>query len=596
MKKVFVIIAVWVLLGFLGYKIAEHFMSKPPKDVAFSVFIAQVASKQVVYIGVQEDQRTLVYLKSKDIQKYRTVSPTDLGPIAIEAIKNGAEVTSKPMSQPAGIWVSILIGVLPVLLLIFFLYRIAKRQGNSANDILGFGKTRAKLTKPEENTVRLKDVISNPGEHEEATDIIGYLNNPGAHIAAKAKFPKGVLLAGPPGVGKTLVAKAIAGEAGVPFYYVAGSDFMEMFVGVGASRVRNMFEAAKKNAPCIIFIDEIDAMAQSRGSAAASGGGAREADQTLMQLLVEMDGFEETSSVIVLAATNRIDTLDAALLRPGRFDRLININLPDVAAREKIIDLNLTKVNRGNDIDTKLIAKGTPGFSGADLANIVNEAALLAAKESRTTITMDDMESAKDKVLMGAESPKKMSEEELKLTAYHEAGHAIIGMLMPGHDPVYKVSIVPRGNALGVTMFIPDEDQYSLSKQKINSKIAGLLGGRVAEELIFGDELVTTGASSDLQRATQYARNMVTKWGFSAEVGLAKYSKSRYQDDADYSEHTAAKIDQEVERILQTNYNTVRELLQKHMATLQAMSNALLLNETLSQDCIKQIMDGTYQE
>lgn len=568
---------------------AHLYFKTPVSAMSYTEFVRSVNSGEVVKFTVQDDQRAVIYVL-RDEKQYSTVSPTDLGNVVNAAIAKGTIVKSMPVAKPMGLWVTLLIAIIPVLLLIFFLYRIAKKGSSGA--MMDFAKNKAILTNPENNKVRLSDVISNPGEHEEAKDIVDFLKNPEIHTLAKAKFPRGILLAGPPGTGKTMVAKAVAGEAGVPFYHVAGSDFVEMYVGVGASRVRSMFEAARKSAPCIVFIDEIDAMGRARNGNAA--GGNRESEQTLMQLLVEMDGFEENSGVIILAATNRADVLDPALTRPGRFDRIIEISLPDVTARQKILDLNLSRVNRGEGIDTTLLSRGTVGFSGADLANIVNEAALIIAKNRRTVVTMGDMEAAKDKIIMGAESPKKMSTEELTLTAYHEAGHAIVGLVMPEHDPVYKVSIVPRGRALGITMFIPDEDQYSLTRQKLNSKIATLLAGRAAEELIYGENKVTTGASSDLQRATLYARNMVTKWGFSKSVGLAQYVKNIHKEDSTFSESTSEKIDAEIEAILQANYEVARNILVEHLGKLRTMTDALLEHETISQDIISNIMDGTY--
>lgn len=591
MKRNLLTLAAWITVALVCLWAVQEYFGPKITVVSYSEFVKSVNSGDVLILNVQDDQRSVIYT-ARDKQLYSTVSPTDLGNIVNSAIATGTTVKSMPVAKPMGLWLTLLIAIVPVLVLIFFLYRIAKKSGNGG--VLDFGKNKAILTDPANNKVRLSDVISNPGEHEEAKDIVDFLKNPEVHTLAKAKFPRGILLAGPPGTGKTLVAKAIAGEAGVPFYHVAGSEFVEMFVGVGASRVRSMFEAARKSAPCIVFIDEIDAMARSRNSGSDSGGN-RESDQTLMQLLVEMDGFEENSGIIILAATNRADVLDPALTRPGRFDRIIEVSLPDVSARQKILDLNLLRINRGDDIDTLLLARGTSGFSGADLANIVNEAALIIAKNRRTVVTMGDMEAAKDKIIMGAESPKKMSPEELKLTAYHEAGHTIVGLVMPEHDPVYKVSIVPRGRALGITMFIPDEDQYSLSKQKLNSKIATLLAGRVAEELIYGENQVTTGASNDLQRATLYARNMVTKWGFSKSVGLAQYVKNIYKEDSTFSESTSEKIDAEVESILQHNYDVARNVLVENLGKLYTMTEALIEHETISQDIIASIMDGTYK-
>jgi len=430
-------------------------------------------------------------------------------------------------------------------------------------------------------------------------EIVEFLKDPRRFTELGGRIPKGVLLVGPPGTGKTLLARAIAGEANVPFFTISGSDFVEMFVGVGASRVRDMFEQGKKNAPCIIFIDEIDAVGRHRG--AGLGGGHDEREQTLNQLLVEMDGFEGNEGIIVIAATNRPDVLDPALLRPGRFDRQVVVPLPDVRGREQILKVHMRKVPLADDVRPGIIARGTPGFSGADLANLVNEAALFAARANRRTVTMEEFEKAKDKIMMGAERRSMvMNDAEKKLTAYHEAGHAIVGLNVPDHDPVYKVSIIPRGRALGVTMFLPEEDRYSYSKRRLESQIASLFGGRIAEELIFGGEAVTTGASNDIERATSLARNMVTKWGLSERLGPLAYS----EDDGEIflgrsvtqhkqvSDVTAHAIDEEIRSIIDNNYRRAQQILEDRMDNLHAMAEALIKYETIDEGQIKDIMAG----
>jgi len=430
-------------------------------------------------------------------------------------------------------------------------------------------------------------------------EIVEFLKDPGKFQRLGGKIPRGVLMVGSPGTGKTLLARAIAGEAKVPFFTISGSDFVEMFVGVGASRVRDMFDQAKKHAPCIIFIDEIDAVGRHRG--AGLGGGHDEREQTLNQLLVEMDGFEGTEGVIVIAATNRPDVLDPALLRPGRFDRQVVVPLPDVRGREQILKVHMRKLPLAEDVKPQIIARGTPGFSGADLANLVNEAALFAARANRRTVTMDEFERAKDKIMMGAERRSMvMDEQEKKLTAYHEAGHAIIGLTVPEHDPVYKVTIIPRGRALGVTMFLPEADRYSTSKRRLESRISTLFGGRIAEEIIFGPESITTGASNDIERATEIARNMVTKWGLSNKLGPLTYTEDQGEvflgrqvtQHKQVSDVTAHAIDEEVRYLIDTNYKRAKDILESSLDKLHKMSEALIKYETIDEGQIKDIMEG----
>ena len=464
---------------------------------------------------------------------------------------------------------------------------------------MSFGKSKAKMLNEDQVKVTFKDVAGVEEAKEEVSELVDFLREPGKFQKLGGKIPRGILLCGSPGTGKTLLAKAIAGEAKVPFFTISGSDFVEMFVGVGASRVRDMFEQAKKHAPCIIFIDEIDAVGRSRG--AGVGGGNDEREQTLNQLLVEMDGFEGNDGVIVIAATNRPDVLDPALLRPGRFDRQVVVPLPDIRGREQILNVHLSKVPASEDVKASLIARGTPGFSGADLANLVNEAALFAARSSQRFVTMSDMEKAKDKIMMGAERASMvMSEKEKELTAYHEAGHAIVGRLLPAHDPVYKVSIIPRGRALGVTMFLPTEDKYSNSKLQLESQISTLYGGRIAEEMIYGADAVTTGASNDIERATEIAQSMVTKWGLSDHMGPLAYG---VEDNGGFlgqggssskavSDVTAKQIDEDVRALINRNYQRAEKLLTDHNEHLHTMAKLLMKYETIDSDQIDAIMDG----
>ena len=480
------------------------------------------------------------------------------------------------------------------------LRRMRQMQGGGAGrGAMSFGKSKARLMGEDQIKVTFADVAGVEEAKEEVQELVEFLRDPGKFQKLGGKIPRGVLMVGSPGTGKTLLAKAIAGEAKVPFFSISGSDFVEMFVGVGASRVRDMFVQAKKHSPCIIFIDEIDAVGRHRG--AGLGGGHDEREQTLNQLLVEMDGFEGNEGIIVIAATNRPDVLDPALLRPGRFDRQVVVPLPDVRGREQILKVHMRKVPIADDVRPDFIARGTPGFSGADLANLVNEAALFAARANKRTVDMEEFERAKDKIIMGAERKSMvMSEEEKRLTAYHESGHAIVGRLVPEHDPVYKVSIIPRGRALGVTMFLPEDDRYSHSKQRLESQISSLFGGRIAEELIFGTEAVTTGASNDIERATEIARSMVTKWGLSDKMGPLAYSEEDGEVFLGHSvtrhktlsDETAHAIDEEVRRIIDSNYARAKNMLQENMNKLHTMAKALMKFETLDNSQINDIMNG----
>jgi len=495
----------------------------------------------------------------------------------------------------------IFISWFPMLLLIgvwiFFMRQM--QGGGGGRSAMSFGKSKARLIEEDQIKVTFQDVAGCDEAKEDVQEMVDFLKDPGKFQKLGGKIPRGALMVGPPGTGKTLLAKAIAGEARVPFFSISGSDFVEMFVGVGASRVRDMFEQAKKNAPCIIFIDEIDAVGRHRG--AGLGGGHDEREQTLNQLLVEMDGFEGTEGIIVIAATNRPDVLDPALLRPGRFDRQVVVGLPDVRGREQILKVHMKRVPMAANVEVSLLARGTPGFSGADLANLVNEAALFAARRNKRQVDMEDFEKAKDKILMGVERKSMvMSEEEKRLTAYHEAGHAIVGRLVPDHDPVYKVSIMPRGRALGITMFLPERDQYSASMEKLESQISSLFGGRIAEEIIFGRRKVTTGAQNDIERATNLARNMVTRWGLSERLGPLAYSEEEGEvflgrsvtKHKMVSEETAHLIDEEIRSFIDRNYERSECILKENLDKLHVMADALMKYETIDHLQIDDIMAG----
>ena len=493
----------------------------------------------------------------------------------------------------------IFISWFPFLLLIgIWIFFMRQMQGGmGGRGAMSFGKSRARLLAEDQVKVTFADVAGVEEAKEELSELVDFLRDPTKFQRLGGKIPRGVLMVGPPGTGKTLLARAIAGEAKVPFFTISGSDFVEMFVGVGAARVRDMFEQAKKHAPCIIFIDEIDAVGRHRG--AGLGGGHDEREQTLNQLLVEMDGFEGNEGVIVIAATNRADVLDRALLRPGRFDRQVVVGLPDVRGREQILRVHMRRVPLGKDVDPAIIARGTPGFSGADLANLVNEAALLAARANRRVVDMEMFDRAKDKIMMGAERRSLvMSDEEKQLTAYHEAGHAIIGLLIGDHDPVYKVTIMPRGHALGLTMYLPEGDRHSYSKRRLESRLASLFGGRVAEELVFGSEFITTGAANDIEQATELARNMVARWGLSERLGPLAYIEEQENPYVGIgsrsliSDETAHAIDDEVRKVVQRNYETARRILTEQIDKLHAMAQALIKYETIDRQQIAAIMEG----
>ena len=516
--------------------------------------------------------------------------------------ENDVSESYEAIDKPS-IWSQLLIGAFPLLLLlgIFFLFMRNMQGGvGGKGGPMTFGRSKAKLLDGGHVKTNFNDVAGCEEAKDDVKELVDFLKDPAKFIKVGGKIPRGILMVGPPGTGKTLLARAVAGEAKVPFFTISGSDFVEMFVGVGASRVRDMFEQAKKHSPCIVFIDEIDAVGRQRG--AGLGGGHDEREQTLNQLLVEMDGFEENLGVIVIAATNRPDVLDAALLRPGRFDRQVMVGLPDIKGREQILNVHLKKVPIDKTVVSEVIARGTPGFSGADLANLVNEAALLAARKNLKKVTHEMLDFAKDKIMMGAERKSMILNDETKrITAYHEAGHAIVGLNLPEHDPVYKVTIIPRGGALGVTMFLPEEDVYMKSKTAIVSQITTLFGGRVAEEIINGKDAITTGASNDIERATELARNMVTKWGFSEKLGTLKYDdedenpflgRSAGQKKRIFSEETAKQIDDEVRGIIQMSYEKAGSILAANLDKLHNMADALLKHETIDQDQISDIMAG----
>lgn len=592
-------IILWVIIALV---LMSVFNSFGPRQVSghqidYSRFIADVKNGQVNKVVI--DGRSISG-QTKEGKHFTTYSPGDDPGLIGDLLNNGVIIQARP-EEGNGLLMQVFISWFPMLLLIaVWIFFMRQMQGGAGGrGALSFGKSRARMLGEEQVKITFSDVAGCEEAKEEVKELVEFLRDPGRFQKLGGKIPRGVLMVGPPGTGKTLLAKAIAGEAKVPFFTISGSDFVEMFVGVGASRVRDMFENAKKHAPCIIFIDEIDAVGRQRG--AGLGGGHDEREQTLNQLLVEMDGFEGNEGVIVIAATNRPDVLDPALLRPGRFDRQVVVSLPDIRGREQILKVHLRKVPASENVEPVVIARGTPGFSGADLANLVNEAALFAARSNKRVVDMQDMEQAKDKILMGVERRSAvMNENDKKLTAYHEAGHAIIGRLVPAHDPVYKVSIIPRGRALGITMFLPEEDRYSYSKLQIESQISSLFGGRLAEELIFGVEFVTTGASNDIQRATELARNMVTKWGLSEKMGPLAYGEEEGEvflghsvtQHKNIADTTASEIDTEIRSIIDRNYQRAKNLLEENMDKLHTMAGALIKYETIDKEQIDDIMGG----
>jgi cell division protease FtsH len=589
-------IAFWVVLFLLVLALFNLFSggqsTMSSRSISFSEFVSAVDRGDVTSVTLDGERITF---RGGDGQDYVTIQPQGAD-IVERLIAQDVTVNARPQQQSG--FTTVLMTFLPFLILIgVWIYFMNRMQGGGRGGAMGFGKSRAKLLTEKHGRVTFDDVAGIDEAKDELEEIVEFLRNPQKFSRLGGKIPKGALLVGPPGTGKTLLARAIAGEAGVPFFTISGSDFVEMFVGVGASRVRDMFEQAKKNAPCIVFIDEIDAVGRSRG--VGYGGGNDEREQTLNQLLVEMDGFEANEGIIIVAATNRPDVLDPALLRPGRFDRQVQVPNPDIKGREKILGVHARKVPLGPDVDLRIIARGTPGFSGADLANLVNEAALMAARVGRRFVTMDDFESAKDKVMMGAERRSMvMSEDEKKLTAYHEAGHAIVGLNVPQHDPIHKATIIPRGRALGLVLSLPERDQLSVTYTKYRSKIAMAMGGRVAEELIFGKENVTSGAASDIQQVTRIARAMVTQFGFSDQLGHIDYANEResylgaYNAPSNTSPETQQKIDAEVKRLVDEGYATATRILTEKIDDLHRLAQGLLEYETLTGIEIQKVIDG----
>ena len=590
----------WVVIAIVLLSVFNNFSANTSSQtIPYSQFVEYVQSGQVDKVVIDG---STVAGRTVTNEKFETVLPAiadiDLMPMLLE--NNVAIEGRAPEKQ--SLWAQLLVACFPILLIVaIFMFFMRQMQGGGGGrgGPMTFGKSRARLLSEDQIKTTFADVAGCDEVKDEVQELVEFLRDPGKFQRLGGKIPRGVLMVGPPGTGKTLLAKAIAGEAKVPFFTISGSDFVEMFVGVGASRVRDMFEQAKKQAPCIVFIDEIDAVGRSRG--AGLGGGHDEREQTLNQLLVEMDGFEPNDGVIVIAATNRPDVLDSALLRPGRFDRQVVVSAPDIRGREQILKVHMRKVPLGDDVEPKAIARGTPGFSGADLANLVNEAALFAARASKRVVEMAEFEKAKDKILMGAERKSMvMSEKEKLNTAYHEAGHAIVGRLVPEHDPVYKVSVIPRGRALGVTMYLPEEDKYSQSKRALESMVCSLFGGRIAEEITLGRDGVTTGASNDIHRATEIARNMVTKWGLSEKMGPLSYEEDegevflgrQYTQRKMVSGQTAKEIDVEVRKIIDDCYNRAKSILDENMDKLHMMAEALMLYETIDADQIEDIMEG----
>ncbi len=590
----------WVVIALVLMSVFNNFGQRRASShqIDYSQFIADVKAGRVKKVVI-EDRHIQGFMQNND--RFSTYTPeTDNRALVGDLLENGVIIDAQPPEQQ-GLLMQIFISWFPMLLLIgvwiFFMRQM--QGGGGGRGALSFGKSRARLLGEDQVKVTFADVAGVDEAKEEVSELVDFLKDPAKFQKLGGKIPRGVLMVGAPGTGKTLLARAIAGEAKVPFFTISGSDFVEMFVGVGASRVRDMFEQAKKHAPCIIFIDEIDAVGRHRG--AGLGGGHDEREQTLNQLLVEMDGFEGNEGVIVIAATNRPDVLDPALLRPGRFDRQVVVPLPDIRGREQILKVHMRRVPLDKDVNPSIIARGTPGFSGADLANLVNEAALFAARANQRSVDMDKFEKAKDKIMMGAERKSMvMSDAEKKLTAFHEAGHAIVGLLVPSHDPVYKVTIIPRGRALGVTMFLPEEDRYSYSKERLESQISSLFGGRIAESLTFGNDSVTTGASNDIQRATEIARNMVTKWGLSEKLGPLTYSEEEGEvflghsvtQHKQVSDETAHIIDEEVRSVIDRNYKRAEKILNDNQDKLKLMAEALMKYETIDSEQIKDIMAG----
>ncbi len=588
----------WLVIAVVLMSIFQNFTptEKTDTQMSYTQFVKEVKQGNISEVKVAQGGQLSGYRRNGE--HFQLTIPGNYDKDLInDLVNNNVELTGEPPEEQSML-LSILISWFPMILLIgVWIFFMRQMQGSGGKGAMTFGKSKAKLLSEDQIKTTFADVAGCEEAKEDVEELVDYLKEPSKFQKLGGKIPKGVLLVGPPGTGKTLLAKAIAGEAKVPFFAISGSDFVEMFVGVGASRVRDMFEQAKKAAPCIIFIDEIDAVGRQRG--AGLGGGHDEREQTLNQMLVEMDGFGGNEGVIVIAATNRPDVLDPALLRPGRFDRQVTVGLPDVRGREQILKVHMRKVPLGEDVKASVIARGTPGFSGADLANLVNEAALMSARFSKRVVSMDEFDKAKDKILMGAERKSMvMDEKEKEMTAYHEAGHAIVGRLVPEHDPVYKVSIIPRGRALGVTMYLPEQDKYSSSKQSLESRISSLYGGRIAEELIGGPDMVSTGASNDIERATQLARKMVTQWGLSEKLGPMLYAEEEGEvflgrsasKSIHMSDETAKLIDAEIKDVVDRNYKRANKILTENIDILHAMKDALMKYETIDADQVDDLM------
>ena len=593
-------LVLWLIIAAVLLMVFQNFSpTTTGQQVNYSQFVEMVQEGQVRQVTIDGLQ---VQGTRGDGSQFQTIRPqVSDNKLMDDLLANQVEVIGKEPERQS-LWTQLLVAAFPILIIIaLFVFFMRQMQGGGGGKgPMSFGKSKARLMSEDQIKTTFADVAGVDEAKEDVKELVDFLRDPSKFQRLGGSIPKGVLMVGQPGTGKTLLAKAIAGEAKVPFFSISGSDFVEMFVGVGASRVRDMFEQAKKQSPCIIFIDEIDAVGRHRG--AGMGGGHDEREQTLNQLLVEMDGFEGNEGVIVIAATNRPDVLDPALLRPGRFDRQVVVGLPDIIGREQILKVHMKKVPLADGVEPVLIARGTPGFSGADLANLVNEAALFAARRNQRLVSMEEFELAKDKIMMGAERKSMvMSEKEKRNTAYHESGHAIVGRLMPEHDPVYKVSIIPRGRALGVTMFLPEEDKYSHSKRFLISSICSLFGGRIAEELTLGFDGVTTGASNDIERATSLARNMVTRWGLSEKLGPLQYDtdseepflgRSAGQSQTVYSPETAQRIDEEVRNIIDSCYEKAKQILVDNRDKLDMMADALMKYETIDRHQIDDIMEG----
>ncbi len=590
----------WLVIAVVLMSVFQSFNGGDQVDrqTSYSQFVKDARSGSIQEVSIESGSGTITGIKNSG-ERFQTIMPIYDKDILNDLLKSDVNVKGvKPEEQ--SFLASIFISWFPMILLIgVWIFFMRQMQGGGGKGAMSFGKSKARLMSEDQVKTTFADVAGCDEAKDDVTELVDFLRDPSKFQKLGGSIPKGVLMVGPPGTGKTLLAKAVAGEAKVPFFTISGSDFVEMFVGVGASRVRDMFEQAKKAAPCIIFIDEIDAVGRKRG--AGMGGGHDEREQTLNQMLVEMDGFEGNEGIIVIAATNRPDVLDPALLRPGRFDRQVVVGLPDIRGREQILKVHMRKVPLGDNVEAAVIARGTPGFSGADLANLVNEAALYAARGNKRVVSMAEFDAAKDKIMMGAERKTMvMSEQEKEMTAYHEAGHAIVGRMVPEHDPVYKVSIIPRGRALGVTMYLPEQDRVSHSKELLESMISSLYGGRIAEAIIYGEDKVTTGASNDIERATDIARKMVTQWGLSEKLGPLLYAEDQSEmymgggggRSMSMSDETAKVIDAEVRLFSDRNYQRAESILKENIDILHAMKDALMKYETIDSKQIEELMCG----